>query len=621
MPRDYDALSYVWGDTTERTPIQVNNRTLMITTNLRTALLNIRQLDQPCILWVDAVCIDQDSVMERNHQVSLMDKIYRNAARTIVWLRDSHPQYTGKAYAMVDELAAEAISRQQPYTGIDDYSLPLSLLDLKRVESPLFDRFKDDFSVLHLACASWWFRTWTVQEILLASQAVVMAGTYTMDWDRFSAGVNHGLAIGIWNPVMLGIMVDPIVVPYLSIHAIRRERRRPPRPHLPSPRLPAVTPAQTLLELLIKCRFRQASDPRDKVYALLGLIDVEVLGIEPNYWLSASEVYCHAARQLLVQSGDLNVLGACTPTESPELPSWVPTWSTTASERHPLMHDALGRPRQTHASGGTTAAPRFFYDGSVLALSGHEVITITHLSPALHRLHRDTSDFKPMKRGDTLLERLATLGQLFTQLVGLYWELSSIVPHLATFWEWEAFARESPALRSQDTLSPPIGSDPPVGEGEGGYDPLATYWQTLCVGTLAAGGRHATARLFYLWRASLQPIFHLHRWRMDSLFRPLAFVGYLKRTWRNYSEFARLLEPVYERRLGRGENGFLVLLPEEAEVGDRIALVKGGRVPLVLRRDEGVGEGGYRLVGEAYVHGVMDGERFEEGKCVEMKIQ
>ena len=74
---------------------------------------------------------------------------------------------------------------------------------------------------------------------------------------------------------------------------------------------------------------------------------------------------------------------------------------------------------------------------------------------------------------------------------------------------------------------------------------------------------------------------------------------------------------MYERRLGRGENGFLALLPGEAEVGDRIMLVKGGRVPLLLRRDE---EGLYRLVGEAYVHGIMDGEMFEEAKCVEMKV-
>lgn len=77
---------------------------------------------------------------------------------------------------------------------------------------------------------------------------------------------------------------------------------------------------------------------------------------------------------------------------------------------------------------------------------------------------------------------------------------------------------------------------------------------------------------------------------------------------------------VYERRLGRGENGFLMLLPEGTDVGDQVVLVKGGRVPLVVWWD-GRGEGCYRLVGEAYVDGIMDGEAFQEGNCVEMRIK
>ncbi|RTE76907.1 hypothetical protein BHE90_008638 [Fusarium euwallaceae] len=607
--REYDALSYVWGDKSNLTPIQINERTLMVTTNLRTALLNIRKLDQPCTLWVDAVCIDQTQVLERNHQVSIMADIYRSATRTIIWMGDSRPAYTKKAFAMLNELAAEAVSRHHPSMDINPYNLPLTLLHLKVTESPLFDRFRDDFSILHLACAEWWYRAWTAQEFLLASQAVVMAGTFTMDWVRFSTGINYGFSLGIWNPVTLGIIVDPIVIPYLSTHAMWDQRKRPER-------LSVTTPAQTLLELLVQCRLRQASDPRDKVYSLLGLTHADgdnsagTLGIEADYRLSASQVYCHTAQKLLLQSGDLNVLGACTSTTNLELPSWVPDWSAPSGPR-PLMHDARGRLRQTHASRGTKATPRFIEDNRLLVLEGHEVMAITHLSPVLHRLHRDSSTFKPIKAGDTLMARLTSLGQLFMLVMAVYWELSSVVPHLATFWDWEKFARESPtsSRSSQET---------PSTNPKDGYDPLAVYWQTLCVGTFEPGGRHATAELFYSWRSSLRPVFHLYRWRVDSLFRPLAFVGYVMRTWRDYSEFASLLEPVYERRLGRGDNGFLALLPGEAEVGDRIVIVKGGRVPLLLRRD---GEGQYRLIGEAYVHGIMDGEMFEEAKCVEMKMR
>ncbi|GAB1313504.1 hypothetical protein MFIFM68171_03714 [Madurella fahalii] len=635
---DYDALSYVWGDATKLTPIQINGRTLMVTENLRTALLNIRKLDRSYMLWVDAVCIDQNTVQERNHQVSIMGEIYRNAARTIVWMGDNRPPFTERVYAMVDELAAEAVSRQHTGVDIELNGLSLPLLDAGHIESPLFDRFKEDFTILHLAHADWWFRAWTVQELLLASQALVMTGTFTMDWDRFSQGVDYGFAIGIWNPVLLGIMVDPIVMPYLSTRALRK-RRRPSSPANPSAPT-ASTAADALLELLIKCRFRQASDPRDKVYALLGLLDghASTLGIEPEYGLSTSQLYRLTARQLLLHSDHLDLLGARVPTTNKELPSWVPDWSVTASGPQPLAHDARGRPRQTHASRGTRAAPRFLGDdGDILVLEGHELTSITDLSPVLHHLYRDSSNFPIIKRGDTLLERLSALGQLFTQLTRAFWELSAVIPHLATFSDWEAFARASPTPPSQDDDDDDHGShddhdegsDTPTRPGAGtpaeggeeeqhaGYDPLAVYWQTLCAGTEAEGGRRATAGLFYAWRASLRAVFELRRWRTDSLLRPLAFVGYLMKTWHGYSRFAGLLECVYERRLGRGEDGLLALLPAAAEVGDRVVLVKGGRVPLVLRHD---GERGYRFVGEAYVHGAMDGEMFVEGKCKEMRI-
>jgi hypothetical protein len=49
-------------------------------------------------------------------------------------------------------------------------------------------------------------------------------------------------------------------------------------------------------------------------------------------------------------------------------------------------------------------------------------------------------------------------------------------------------------------------------------------------------------------------------------------------------------------------------IPIDAEIGDVIALLEGGRVPYILRPKTGVDEGCYELIGDAYVHGIMDGE-------------
>ncbi|KAK4184766.1 heterokaryon incompatibility protein-domain-containing protein [Podospora australis] len=663
----YEALSYVWGDTTELSPIQINNDSqLMITSNLRTALLNIRQPNTSRRLWIDAVCIDQNNVQERNHQVSLMSEIYRTASRTLVWLGNNHPVHTIKACFLVETLADEAISLQeqqdanltlgsgdQLHQQQSDLSLPL--LDTVAIadESPLYQRFKNDFSALHLACAEWWFRTWTVQEILLASKAVVVCGKYTLDWDRLCYAVDYGLTLGIWNPVVLGIIVDPIMTPYLSLRAMRRQKQLRqnmassfPTESVPNDTATAETAANTLLDLLIQSRFRQATDPRDKVYGLLGLLSPEAtnaLGMVPDYTLSTEAVYTHTARQLLLHSGgSLRLLGSAgqTPTSgsstiiSLSLPSWVSDWRNATAPfcPVPLTNDARGFPRQTHASApldpedcslllGKTTSNR-----DVLRLTGHHLTTITSVAPVLHRLRRDGfASTKVLEQQSTLVERLAALGQVFKGVVKAYAEVSSVVPHLATFWDWEAFFREEGPPEVQN-LRWDGASVPKQGEiqrqcedgerGGGGYDPLFVYWQTLCVGTMAPRGED-TQQLFYSWRASLKAIFSWREWGVDSLFRPLAFVGYLMKTWNEYNRFACLLEGVYERRLGRGENKMLVLLPGEAQVGDQIFLVKGGRVPLVFRQRK---EGGWIFVGEAYAHGIMDGEGFEERRCGEMEV-
>jgi hypothetical protein len=64
------------------------------------------------------------------------------------------------------------------------------------------------------------------------------------------------------------------------------------------------------------------------------------------------------------------------------------------------------------------------------------------------------------------------------------------------------------------------------------------------------------------------------------------------------------------RALARTENGYLALVPKGAQPGDSIALLKGGKIPFVVR--EADGEGGLSLVGDSYVHGIMNGEAFEE---------
>jgi hypothetical protein len=85
----YEALSYAWGSSEKPEHIIVNEKPFMVTQNLFEALQNLRIEDEDRVLWIDAICIDQNHYKERNHQVRHMASIYREAERVIFWLGSS----------------------------------------------------------------------------------------------------------------------------------------------------------------------------------------------------------------------------------------------------------------------------------------------------------------------------------------------------------------------------------------------------------------------------------------------------------------------------------------------------------------------------------------------------
>jgi hypothetical protein len=86
----FDALSYVWGYPKGDKPLQCQGQTILITENCELALRHIRHRKRKIRLWVDAVCINQNSVPERNQQVSIMGEIYQMATCVTVWLGEGN---------------------------------------------------------------------------------------------------------------------------------------------------------------------------------------------------------------------------------------------------------------------------------------------------------------------------------------------------------------------------------------------------------------------------------------------------------------------------------------------------------------------------------------------------
>ena len=94
----YEALSYTWGARVGTLPIiccglasdknggEGSRGVVLVTPNCDAALRHLRLRLRSRVLWIDAICIDQQSVREKNEQVPMMGEIYRAATRCVVWL-------------------------------------------------------------------------------------------------------------------------------------------------------------------------------------------------------------------------------------------------------------------------------------------------------------------------------------------------------------------------------------------------------------------------------------------------------------------------------------------------------------------------------------------------------
>jgi hypothetical protein len=96
----FEAVSYEWKDKVGSIPVRRNDKSLLITPNLKPVLQHIRLPGKKRTLWVDAVCINQENIRERSTQVQIMTNIYQKASKVLMWVGEDSPNI-GKAVASI----------------------------------------------------------------------------------------------------------------------------------------------------------------------------------------------------------------------------------------------------------------------------------------------------------------------------------------------------------------------------------------------------------------------------------------------------------------------------------------------------------------------------------------
>jgi hypothetical protein len=252
----YEALSYEWGDTdSPMHEIILQGKRFRVRENLWMALRSLRASKTlSAEFWIDAICINQDNISERNQQVTMMGDIFREANTVRVWLgddgRNEHESNVKDAFDLVENC------------------IPPSEERAKKLVSKEATAQKKWEALAFLLGRTYWTRLWIVQEYLSAREVVIHYGRHSSDnrhspdnWrgpGKFDEGLS-GIARIKSNHPGLPLYLPEVLERIKASPGMRISRARWERGH------------PTLLELLETCKASKSSVPHDRIYALLGV--------------------------------------------------------------------------------------------------------------------------------------------------------------------------------------------------------------------------------------------------------------------------------------------------------------------------------------------------------------
>lgn len=558
---DFTALSYVWGNPDVTATIQLSGMPFSVTTNLEACLRQFasNRKFHGLSLWVDAICINQGDIDERNVQVWRMKDIYSVASSVWAWIGPSTPlsrvgmQRIGNIPASIDPESDPGLHSLDP--GISKVAIT------KALEGDGAEGIQDVF------LRPYWKRAWVVQELFLGKDTRVVCGDDEVPLQRFYALDTLAFRYGKtskdpWPPG------SPITRPPRVLQMANYSRR----------------PLSALLGATNRLR---CSDPRDKVYCLLGMTEsCEAESIVPDYARPTQKVYGDVVQSQLELFDNLNILHSSRYDDKRGLsyPTWIPDWSDESEGNAATFfcgNVENGAYRASKRLPLSSHPWKMDRDNEKLHLSGVKLDTINAVSvtESGFRLQEGTSDLELAK----------------------------------TWFEWGYNALAPASLEiafDSDLLTDPEVPRYPLG----GNEPLSR----ACRRTLVAD-------------------FSLYNHEENGIGRPNQFLFPDDKDERrpdgslcshNNTTFDFRFEK-WDKRMAVTSKGWIGLVAEEAEVGDRVAVVIGASMPLILRpapenqlanRDEEQPEE-FRLIGHGYIHGLMDGEGLDMTEIEEIVVR
>jgi hypothetical protein len=317
----YKALSYTWGLIRFTQHIVCGNIEIPITQNLFEALQHVRHTQEITAIWIDALCINQNDIPEKSKQIPIMRCIYENAEQVLIWL-GLGDESTEKALALIQQAARYARAEKEDVSKVLNELQGLSRRNSGTGFPSRYGPERASFDALNSFLELPWFtRAWIIQEVVAARSAVMMIGKLRLSYSDFCTSMMFFQRKGYdFRAQKRDLIRDMVVLTHMS------------REVMPD-NLPKST---NLMFLLQATRHFLVTEPRDKVFALVGLASKGIKGghFPVTYDRDMKEICFGTVLHYLVEEeeGRLDPFAFLSHVDhgrddiDPAFPSWVPRW-------------------------------------------------------------------------------------------------------------------------------------------------------------------------------------------------------------------------------------------------------------------------------------------------------
>ncbi|KAJ4304634.1 hypothetical protein N0V90_000160 [Kalmusia sp. IMI 367209] len=544
----YETLSYVWGHGDEE-KVYISGTEVVLTRNLHAALRRLRHPRHARTLWVDQLCINQHDNNEKAQQVAMMRDIYRNCTHCVIWFGEIDPAIMGfsarNAQAVFDffvlisglQVQLSDVASESGYEESRIQPWRLNQVPTLFANSAEGKGARRAFRAFALNGHPWWSRIWTVQEALMPTSAELQWGPVSVSWTdigrtaRYLCGDDYSTSVSD--------AVDDAIAQHSGLLALFL---------YPVRGLQRTAAGEPSLSLLMRWRYRDASDPRDKVYALLGLLPSIALpsARHYNYDIYSKQLFTDVTLDLLREGDGLRALVAASvmPRITLDLPSWAIDFacSSRLGTRQTKWWRHSDRFAHYLACGETRLPLSVVAKDMALALTGvrvDEVLDVAHV-------------FEVDESEDIIDEDLRRSILLNAAVLELY-QMHLTNPYI------------------------------------GGGSVKEAFWKTM-VGDLITTER---------------PTGKPHWYHQDD------FDDYVQHGTRNILHDA-LCGMLPNHAFFVTKDGYIGVGPPHTKPKDQIWVFEGGRLPFIMREQDkppdSYEDETLSLVGDAYVHGIMSGE-------------